>query len=43
MGQATINFLLDKVPEAKDEPIFLEFLGTKVNNLLVNGQRISSK
>lgn len=43
MGQATINFELTKVPEGKDEPLFLEFLGTKVNNLLVNGQRISSK
>lgn len=43
MGHAIINFELKKVPEGNDEPIFLEFLGQKVNNLVVNGQKISSK
>lgn len=43
MGHAIVNFELKKVPEGNDEPIFLDFLGQKVNNLVVNGEKISSK
>ena len=43
MGNALINFELKSMPEANQEPLFLEFLGQKVNNLIVNGKKISSK
>lgn len=43
LGQATINFNLTEVPGPKDPPIFLEFMGKKVNNLRINGKKISSK
>ena len=43
LGQATINFNLTAVPGPKDPPIFLEFVGKKVNNLRINGKKISSK
>lgn len=42
LGQATVNFNLTELPGEKDPPLFLEFFGKKVNNLRINGKKISS-
>jgi aminopeptidase N len=40
-GKAAITFNLTKVPDAKEEPIFLDFFGTDVANLVVNDKPVA--
>lgn len=35
-GKAAISFTLNKVPSGKDEPLFIDFFGTDVANLIIN-------
>lgn len=39
-GKATIQFDLSRVPSSYDQPLFLDYLGTKISKLVVNEQDV---
>jgi len=41
-GKATVTFHLAKVPAATEQPVFLDFFGTDVANLMINDQPVLS-
>jgi aminopeptidase N len=40
-GKAAITFNLNKVPGANEEPIFIDFFGTDIANLIVNDKAVT--
>lgn len=41
-GKAAITFHLSKVPGANEQPVFLDFFGTDVANLIINDKPVPS-
>lgn len=41
-GKAAVSFNLTKVPGPKEDPIFFDFFGTDVANLVINGKPVPS-
>lgn len=42
-GKAAISFDLSKVPGANEEPVFIDFFGTDVANLIVNDKAVTAE
>jgi hypothetical protein len=42
-GKAAISFNLTKVPAPHDEPLFIDFVGTDVANLIINDKAMTAE